>query len=185
MQWRVWRGYAWHDLVGNSVWLLILGTYFALQTGRLDASAVAYSALNALGAGSITVSLLFDFNLSAFIVEAAWVAVSLLRRLRRRASAHEQIPQRRTWPQRLQLPVNTKPRDGTARSPMHSFRSPTDSIASQPSLRRYATTVSNNRAPTPWPRNSGSTHMAPICPTPRASRCAEPRPKTLASCGAR
>ncbi len=70
-------GYAWYDLVGNLGVLLILGTYFALQTGRLDARAVAYSALNALGAGSITVSLLFDFNLSAFIVEAAWVAVSL------------------------------------------------------------------------------------------------------------
>jgi hypothetical protein len=30
-----------------------------------------------IGAGSITVSLLFDFNLSAFVVEAAWVAVSI------------------------------------------------------------------------------------------------------------
>ncbi len=70
-------GYAWHDLVGNLGVVLILGTYFALQAGRLDSRAVAYSALNALGAGSITISLLFDFNLSAFVVEAAWVAVSL------------------------------------------------------------------------------------------------------------
>ncbi|HTK96869.1 MAG TPA: hypothetical protein VL379_02505 [Pseudomonadales bacterium] len=70
-------GYAWHDLVGNLGVALILGTYFALQVGRLDAKSIAYSALNALGAGSITVSLLFDFNLSAFVVEAAWVAVSL------------------------------------------------------------------------------------------------------------
>lgn len=70
-------GYAWHDLVGNFGVVMILGTYFALQIGRLDAQRVTYSALNALGAGSITVSLLFDFNLSAFVVEAAWVAVSL------------------------------------------------------------------------------------------------------------
>jgi hypothetical protein len=70
-------GYAWHDLVGNLGVALILGTYFALQSGRLDSKAVAYSALNALGAGSITLSLLFDFNLSAFVVEAAWVAVSV------------------------------------------------------------------------------------------------------------
>ena len=69
--------YAWHDLVGNLGVVMILGTYFALQVGRLDAKSVAYSALNALGAGSITVSLLFDFNLSAFVVEAAWVAVSV------------------------------------------------------------------------------------------------------------
>jgi hypothetical protein len=69
--------YAWHDFVGNVGVLMILGTYFALQIGRLDARSVKYSALNALGAGSITLSLLFDFNLSAFVVEAAWVAVSL------------------------------------------------------------------------------------------------------------
>jgi len=69
--------YAWHDLVGNVGVLMILGTYFALQAGRLDARSVAYSALNGIGAGSITISLLFDFNLSAFVVEAAWVAVSV------------------------------------------------------------------------------------------------------------
>ena len=69
--------YEWHDLVGNLGVAMILGTYFALQIGRVDSKSVAYSALNAIGAGSITVSLLFDFNLSAFVVEAAWVAVSL------------------------------------------------------------------------------------------------------------
>ena len=74
---RQMSGYAWHDLVGNLGVLMILGTYFALQADRIDAKSVAYSALNALGAGSITVSLLFDFNLSAFVVEAAWVAVSV------------------------------------------------------------------------------------------------------------
>ena len=82
-------GYAWHDLVGNLGVAMILGTYFALQLGRLDSKSVAYSALNALGAGSITVSLLFDFNLSAFVVEAAWVAVSvygLARSMRRTAT---------------------------------------------------------------------------------------------------
>ncbi len=70
-------GYAWHDFVGNVGVLMILGTYFALQTGKLDAKSIAYSALNGVGAGAITISLLFDFNLSAFVVEAAWVAVSL------------------------------------------------------------------------------------------------------------
>jgi paired small multidrug resistance pump len=83
---RLMSGYAWHDLVGNLGVLMILGSYFALQVGRIDAKSVGYSALNALGAGSITVSLLFDFNLSAFVVEAAWVAVSvygLARALRR------------------------------------------------------------------------------------------------------
>ncbi len=87
---RQMSGYAWHDLVGNLGVLIILGTYFALQADKIDAKSLTYSALNALGAGSITVSLLFNFNLSAFVVEAAWVAVSvygLARAVRRRPSA--------------------------------------------------------------------------------------------------
>jgi hypothetical protein len=86
-------GYAWHDVLGNLGVLLILGTYAALQLGRVDAAAMRYSALNALGAGLITLSLLFDFNLSAFVVEAAWIAVSLFglarawRRARRGAAS--------------------------------------------------------------------------------------------------
>jgi hypothetical protein len=82
-------GYAWHDLVGNLGVVMILGTYFALQVGRLDAKSFLYSGLNAFGAGSITVSLFFDFNLSAFVVEAAWVAVSVygLVQVRRRRNA--------------------------------------------------------------------------------------------------
>jgi paired small multidrug resistance pump len=70
-------GYAWHDVLGNIGVLLILGTYAALQSGRLAADAMSYSVCNAAGAGLITLSLLFDFNLSAFVVEAAWVAVSI------------------------------------------------------------------------------------------------------------
>lgn len=69
--------YAWHDVVGNLGVLTILGTYLALQIGRIDATSLAYSALNTIGAGSITISLLFNFNLSAFLVEAAWTLVSL------------------------------------------------------------------------------------------------------------
>ena len=82
-------GYAWHDVLGNIGVLLILGTYAALQTGRIAADAMAYSVCNALGAGLISLSLLFEFNLSAFVVESAWVAVSvygIIRVARRRAS---------------------------------------------------------------------------------------------------
>jgi hypothetical protein len=69
--------YAWHDVVGNVGVATILGTYLWLQMGRLDARSLAYSSLNGLDAGLITVSLLFDFNLSAFVVEVAWVLISL------------------------------------------------------------------------------------------------------------
>jgi len=69
--------YAWHDVVGNVGVATILGTYLWLQIGRLDARSFGYSALNGLGAALITVSLLFDFNLSAFVVEVAWVVISV------------------------------------------------------------------------------------------------------------
>ena len=75
-----------HDVLGNVGVVTILGTYLALQMERLDARAPLYSILNGVGAGLITLSLCFDFNLSAFVVEVAWVAVSLyglVRALRR------------------------------------------------------------------------------------------------------
>lgn len=70
-------GYEWHDFVGNLGVVLVLGVYLLIQIDRLDARTKTYSALNALGAGFITVSLVVDFNLSAFVVEVAWLVVSL------------------------------------------------------------------------------------------------------------
>ena len=69
--------YHWHDVLGNVGVATILGAYLALQIERLDARAPLYSVLNGVGAGLITLSLCFDFNLSAFVVEVAWVGVSL------------------------------------------------------------------------------------------------------------
>ena len=75
--WGIGVGYEWHDLVGNVGVVLVLGVYLLIQTDRLDARSKSYSLFNALGAGFITVSLLVDFNLSAFIVEIAWLVISL------------------------------------------------------------------------------------------------------------
>ncbi|MGI9039391.1 MAG: CBU_0592 family membrane protein [Gemmatimonadota bacterium] len=69
--------YQWHDLVGNTGVATILLTYLLVQIGRLETRTVRYSALNALGAGMVLVSLSIDFNLSAAIVEAAWAGISL------------------------------------------------------------------------------------------------------------
>ena len=69
--------YGMHDFVGNAGVALILATYLLLQTGRLDARGIGYSLSNAIGAALVVVSLAVDFNLSAFIVEAAWVLISL------------------------------------------------------------------------------------------------------------
>ena len=51
--------------------------YLLLQMGRLDAADVRYSAGNGLGAALVLVSLGFEFNLSAFLVEAFWLVISI------------------------------------------------------------------------------------------------------------
>ena len=70
--------YGWPDLIGNIGVALIVGAYLALQLGRLDGRAPLYSITNAIGAALVLVSLWFDFNLSAFIVEMFWVVISLI-----------------------------------------------------------------------------------------------------------
>ncbi len=70
--------YEWHDFVGNLGVLLVLGAYLALQLERTDARSVLYSGANALGAILILVTLSYDFNLSSFIIEIAWLSISLI-----------------------------------------------------------------------------------------------------------
>jgi hypothetical protein len=70
-------GYHWYDVVGNVGVALIIGMYFLLQLGRVRAQTVTYSFANALGAAMVMLSLIFDFNLSAFVVECFWTAISL------------------------------------------------------------------------------------------------------------
>lgn len=75
------------DVLGTLGGLSIVGAYLGLQLERLDSRSLAYSLLNALGAGMILFSLVFDFNLGATLVEAFWLLVSLFgiaKALRRR-----------------------------------------------------------------------------------------------------
>ncbi len=66
------------DLVGFIGVLLIVVAYLLLQLDKVPSSSPRYSLLNAAGALLIIVSLIFAFNLSAFIVEAFWFLISLL-----------------------------------------------------------------------------------------------------------
>ena len=68
----------WFDLTGFIGVLLIIVAYLLLQLNKLPSSSPLYSLMNALGALLIIISLLFDFNLSAFVVEAFWFLISLL-----------------------------------------------------------------------------------------------------------
>lgn len=69
--------YAWYDFVGNIGVAIIILTYVLLQLEKLKSESLLYSSLNAVGAGLIIVSLTFNFNFSAFIVEFFWVLISL------------------------------------------------------------------------------------------------------------
>lgn len=70
--------YRWYDLVGNMGVGIIIVTYLLLQLNKLDGRSLAYSLLNAVGASLVMLSLLYNFNLSAFAIELFWVWISLI-----------------------------------------------------------------------------------------------------------
>jgi len=65
------------DILGIAGVVLILTAYLALQLEKMDPKSVAYSFLNGAGAAFILVSLYFDFNLSAALIESAWLLISI------------------------------------------------------------------------------------------------------------
>lgn len=69
--------YHWYDFVGNVGVATILITYLLLQVGRAKIEDWRYSAANGLGAAFILISLYFSFNLSSFLIETAWLIISL------------------------------------------------------------------------------------------------------------
>ncbi len=77
------------DVVGFTGVALLIGTYGALQIGRMSADDPLYSILNALAALLILFSLFFSFNAASFVIEIFWFIISiigLLRALRARKS---------------------------------------------------------------------------------------------------
>jgi len=71
-------GYTWYDFVGNVGVFLLLAAYLLLQLNKLSSNQISYSVLNGLGAILIIVSLIFEFNLSAFAIEFFWLLISLV-----------------------------------------------------------------------------------------------------------
>ncbi len=66
------------DLIGNVGVVVLVITYGMLQLNKISSDGLAYSLLNAAGASLIVVSLIYDFNLSALLMEVFWVLISLL-----------------------------------------------------------------------------------------------------------
>jgi hypothetical protein len=71
-------GYTWYDFVGNIGVFLLLAAYLLLQLNKITSNQISYSIMNAVGAILILVSLIFEFNLSAFAIEFFWLLISIV-----------------------------------------------------------------------------------------------------------
>ncbi len=76
----------WYDWAGLLGVAIILLAYFLLQASRLRGDALVYQLMNAVGALLVLVSLLYAFNLSAFLME---LGVVYRQHLRNRARQKE------------------------------------------------------------------------------------------------
>lgn len=65
------------DLLGLLGVVIIIIAYVLIQTEKLATTKPIYSILNILGASLILFSLLFDWNLSAVLIEVFWILISI------------------------------------------------------------------------------------------------------------
>jgi len=66
------------DFAGFIGVLLIVIAYLLLQLDKLLSSSLSFSLLNAAGSLLIMLSLIFKFNVSAFLIEVFWFLISLI-----------------------------------------------------------------------------------------------------------
>jgi len=66
------------DLIGNLGVACILGTYLAAQTDRMNPRGDAFLILNGAGSAMVLYSLLHAYNQSAFVIQCAWIAISVV-----------------------------------------------------------------------------------------------------------
>ena len=67
----------WYDWVGIAGTMMVLGAFFLLQAGKVSGTGLPYQLLNLFGAGGVLVSLLGQFNVSVFVLEVVWIAISV------------------------------------------------------------------------------------------------------------
>ena len=68
----------WHDLIGTCGVILVIGAYCLSQFGVWKIDNPSFPLVNAFGALFILISLYYEFNLSAFLVEFAWLLISVV-----------------------------------------------------------------------------------------------------------
>jgi hypothetical protein len=83
----------WYDWTGYIGVALVLLAFFLLQERKLQGSGLVYQLMNVLGAIGVMLSLAFgSFNLSAFIMQVAWLLIGsygIVRGIQRRRETRE------------------------------------------------------------------------------------------------
>ncbi|NMW25141.1 hypothetical protein HFP05_12500 [Rhodanobacter denitrificans] len=83
----------WYDWAGYLGVALVLLAFFLLQERKLQGSGLVYQLMNVLGAIGVMLSLGFgNFNLSAFVMQVAWLLIGgygIVRGIKRRRETHE------------------------------------------------------------------------------------------------
>ena len=67
----------WFDYVGFAAAVLIVLAYFLVQSGRLRGDGLGNQTFNALGTLGVMSLLLGAFNWPAFVMELAWLLISV------------------------------------------------------------------------------------------------------------
>jgi hypothetical protein len=86
----------WYDWAGFVGVVLVLLAFLLLQAHKLHGNGLTYQLMNVFGALGVTLSLLFgSFNVSAFALEIAWMAIGIfgiVRSARQRRAARAAGP---------------------------------------------------------------------------------------------
>lgn len=78
------------DAIGIIGVVILLIAYFLLSTNKMSSQSLNYQLSNLIGAACILYSLFFNFNLASFLIETAWVIISIIGLQRIRFAAREQ-----------------------------------------------------------------------------------------------
>ncbi|MHC9085945.1 CBU_0592 family membrane protein [Luteimonas sp. RIT-PG2_3] len=84
----------WYDWVGLVGTFMVLGAFLLLQVGSLSGKGLVYQLLNLFGAVGIAMSLVLGkFNLPAFLLQIAWILISIYGIARGLGGAHKPVAQ--------------------------------------------------------------------------------------------
>ena len=72
-----WSDEFFYNAVGMIGVVLYVGSYSALQLGKLDGNSIQYCLLNGGAASLVLISLFYDFNLASALIQTIWISVSL------------------------------------------------------------------------------------------------------------